>query len=290
MQMTCGVQFSHLRGILLALVTIAAHSQSVRADTSASSSTESDIAIIRNRLIDQYVAGTFSGAGRYLASQSADGSWTDINYAERSLRAATPSGWDPQKHLDRLKEMAVGYRNAKSHDLHSTKMRDGILRGLAFWYIKKPAADNWWSNEIGQQLALEPILILMADELPPKLLQVGTTYLHDPVQLASYKFTGQNLVWCATEQFVRGVLRGSADDITTAVRVMESVDVVRPRPKVSNTTTVSTSTARSFMSVATVSIFSTTRPPMLAWSPGPGSPTPLTKSKFFQTTCSTARG
>jgi hypothetical protein len=109
--------------------------------------------------------------------------------------------------------MAESYTNANSPDLHSTKMRDGILRGLAFWYNRKPAADNWWSNEIGQQLTLEPIL--MADDLPPKLLQVGTTYLHDPVELASYKFTGQNVVWCATEQFIRGILRRSADDIAS---------------------------------------------------------------------------
>jgi hypothetical protein len=226
MQMTCGAQFSHLRVILVVLVTLSAHPQSVRADTPVSSSIEWDIATIRNRLVAHYVAGTFSGAGRYLASQSADGSWTDVNYADRSLKTAAPSGWDPQKHLDRLKEMAVGYSNAKSPHLHSIKMRDGILRGLAFWYNRKPAADNWWSNEIGQQLTLEPILILMADDLPPKLLQVGTTYLHDPVELASYKFTGQNLVWCATEQFIRGILRRSADDIASAVHVMESVDAV----------------------------------------------------------------
>jgi chondroitin AC lyase len=119
--------------------------------------------------------------------------------------------------------MAVGYRTEASHEHGSDKMRDAVVRGLAFWYRTQPAAENWWSNEIGRQLALEPILILMADDLPTDLLQAGLADLHDPVELASYRFTGQNLMWCAAEQFVRGVLRRSDKDIAAAVRTMQSL-------------------------------------------------------------------
>jgi chondroitin AC lyase len=105
-------------------------------------------------------------------------------------------------------------------------MLDAIARGLEFWYQKRPTASNWWNNEIGQQLSLEQILILMDGDLLPHVVQTGISYLRDPIQLATYKFTGQNLVWCAGEQFVRGVLLRSAEDISNAVRFMEGVDVV----------------------------------------------------------------
>ena len=192
----------------------------VQTPVSAGPSPDPDIALIRSRLAARYTAGTFSDAGQFLASQSSDGSWADIAYADRSLT------WDPQKHLDRLKQMAVAYQSEKSPDYRSAKMLDGITRGLAFWYGRNPSAENWWHNEIGQQLALEPILVLMDGEASADLVQTGMTYLHDPVQLASYRFAGQNLVWCAVEQFVRGVLRRSAEDIASAVRALESVDVL----------------------------------------------------------------
>lgn len=178
------------------------------------------IALIHDRFLAQYITGDCTDAGQYLVSQTSDGSWPDIDYADRSLN------WVPQKHLDRLKQMAIAYNNGKSPFIASILMRDAIARGLVFWYRKKPAADDWWHNEIGQQLVLEPILILMDGAVPGDVVQNGTTYLHDPVELSSYKVTGQNLIWCAGEQFVRGVLRRSEEDINQAVHAMESVDTL----------------------------------------------------------------
>jgi chondroitin AC lyase len=218
--MDSGKQLMRVKCLNLFIAAIICTAMTERVSAQSLSSLDADIAVIKSRLVAQYLSGTFADARRFLASQGSDGSWNDINYADRSLN------WDPQKHLDRLKQMTIAYRSDKSPDHEGSKMREGITRGLAFWYQTKPSAENWWSNEIGQQLALEPILILMDRELQSTLLQAGSGYLHDPVELASYKFTGQNLVWCATEQFVRGVLRGSADDIATAVRFMESVDTV----------------------------------------------------------------
>ncbi len=209
---------SKRRLAVVAVMSVMAVVGSVRAQTAAPP--DRDIDLIRHRLVARYAAGNFADGARYLATQRPDGSWPDIDYADRSLN------WSPQKHVDRLKEIAIAYRNQKSPLHGSAEARDAVARGLAFWYRRKPGTENWWSNEIGQQLTLEPILVLMAGDLPAELVTTGATYLHDPVQLASYKFTGQNLVWCAGEQFVRGVLRDSEADLAAAVHVMEGADVV----------------------------------------------------------------
>jgi chondroitin AC lyase len=178
---------------------------------------DAEIALIKNRLVAHYLAAGAADAEHYLASQDAEGGWRDINYADRSL------AWSPQKHLDRLRQMAVAYREAGGG---AAALRDSVLRGIAFWYRAKPRSDDWWHNEIGQQLALEPILVLMAEDLPPELAKAGIADLHDPVELASHKFTGENLVWCADEQLVRGVLRRSGEDITAALRAIASTAAV----------------------------------------------------------------
>jgi chondroitin AC lyase len=179
-----------------------------------------DIALVKSRLLSSYLGRDFSSAGQYLAAQSPQGTWPDINYADRSIQ------WDPQRHLDRLLQMAVAYGNNTSPDHHSDTMRQGIISGLSYWIGNKPVCDGWWWNEIGQQLALEPILVLMDGDLPADVKQGGVAYLHDPVQAVQLKPTGQNLVWFAGEQLVRGVLTNSAADIASAVQQLESVAAI----------------------------------------------------------------
>jgi len=181
-----------------------------------------DIGVIRTRLKAQYIGGKFSDASQYLAAQRSDGSWADINYSVLSLP------WDPKKHLDRLQEMAVAYQNGKSPDHRSASMLQGIKNGLEYWFDRKPQSEGWWFNKVGQQLALEHILVLMEGDLPAGLIQVGTTYFNDPTTptVSAQKATGQNLVWFAQEQLVRGVLRNSEDDVSSAIDALESTATI----------------------------------------------------------------
>jgi chondroitin AC lyase len=188
------------------------------APQTATVSADSDIAMIKGRLKARYVGKDFSKASQYLATETVQGTWPDINYADRSIN------WDPQKHLDRLAQMVIAYENQKSPNFHSVKMLQGITNGLTYWYINKPVSDSWWSNDIGQQLALETILVLMDGDLSPDMIRTGTAFFLDPSQVSS---TGQNLVWLAGEELVRGVLRNDAGDVQTAVRRLESVDAIK---------------------------------------------------------------
>jgi hypothetical protein len=181
----------------------------------AVAATDADLTTILGRLKARYINNDFSHGHEYLSAETTQGSWPDINYNDRSV------AWDCQKHLDRLAVMAVAYENTKSPDHGASAMLQGVVRGLTFWYNRKPQSDSWWSNEIGQQLALEQILVLLSDALPRDVLLEGSGFLHDPEQEATLKPTGQNLVWFAGEQFVRGALTGSPRDVAASVHSIE---------------------------------------------------------------------
>jgi hypothetical protein len=59
--------------------------------------------LIAERLKALYVQDKHDSAANYLASQSTDGSWSDIDYADQSDKFL------PLLHLNRLQEMAVAY-------------------------------------------------------------------------------------------------------------------------------------------------------------------------------------
>lgn len=186
------------------------------------SAARADIALVESRLKERYIAGKFSDAKHFLASQRPDGSWPDINYDDRSIR------WDPLRHLDRLEQMAIAYQSSRSPDHRSTQMLQALRTGLQYWFQRKPEADGWWLNKIGQQLSLQRILVLMDGDLPEGLIRAGTGYFNDPTTptVSMQKATGQNLVWFAQEQMVRGLLRRSEQDVSSAVDALESVATI----------------------------------------------------------------
>lgn len=183
-------------------------------------SADADITLIKKRLIAQHIGGKYDDAESFLANQREDGSWSDIDYHDRSVK------WDAHKHLDRLAEMAIAYRRGGTR--MSPQMLTGIVAGLTYWYDVKPVSANWWWNEIGQQLPLQRILILMDGCVEPSLIEAGARYLYDPNSsvVPERQPTGQNLLWFAQEQFVRGVLRNFQQDVASAVAHYERVSSI----------------------------------------------------------------
>lgn len=177
-----------------------------------------DICILKLRIKQYYIdQGTdINAAAGYLLSQDKDkGNWDDINYSDQSVTV-----WQPLYHLSRILQMAVSYQTPSSAHYKSEQMREGICKGLDFWYKRKPSSKNWWQNMIGQQTKLGPILILMQDELPKELVDTGVAYFYAPDGLNSQE-TGQNLVWYASEQIIKGCLIGSDYEISCGVNAIE---------------------------------------------------------------------
>ena len=175
-----------------------------------------DFNLIKARLQAQQAQGSHGCAAEHLGSQAVDGHWADIDYNDRSQGL-----WRPIEHLDRLGEMAVAYKSRESRLFRDQRLLSGIVRGLRYWFDRRPRSDSWWYNTIGQQKSLSRVLVLLDDELPEDLRRAGIGLLLDPKHPEVRYTTGQNLVWYATEQLVRGTLTRSAADLTAASEALQ---------------------------------------------------------------------
>lgn len=99
----------------------------------------------------------------YFHSQLDDGSWPDINYADRSQ-----AGWAPADHLRRLRAMAAAYYLADSVKKKKgplKRLKNPIRRAIDYWYATNPTSTNWWWGEIGKQLYLGPVALMFEQQL-----------------------------------------------------------------------------------------------------------------------------
>ena len=116
---------------------------------------------VRDQVRQEYLTpANPAGAAELLASQQADGSWSDINYKDRS-RAT----WAPTTHLSRIAVMSASYEKEKK----DPAMYEGITKGLKYWYAVKPVSDNWWHNDIGWPQVMLNICWILDDDLPAEV-------------------------------------------------------------------------------------------------------------------------
>ena len=188
-------------------------------NASASSPASADIATIKARYRAYFLEPDYPDAETIQKSQKPDGSWSDVDYNNRDVAV-----WGPAKHIDRVKRMASAYEKPGNPYYHSPQMLDGVKRGLTFWYERKPKSDNWWHNQIGQQLQLERILVLLDGDLPPDLVQTGLTYFMDLSKPS--KATGENLVWFAGEYLTHGLLTKNEIEVHAAIQIIEDTIVI----------------------------------------------------------------
>lgn len=173
---------------------------------------------LRKRLREEFLSSINPGnAQKWLTQQSPDGSWPDIDYADQSR-----GSWKPAAHLERARGIAVGYAKSGHALLKAPAAKAAVLASLRAWLARKPTSTNWWQNSIGPQLALMPVLVLMADELPQDLLSSASALLHDPTMVPPGQATGQNLVWYATQQVVRGAVLGHPADVAQASQRLQA--------------------------------------------------------------------
>ena len=79
----------------------------------------------------------------------------------------------------------------------------GLLhKGLTYWYAKKPSSLNWWHGEIGVPKKLAAILLMIRGELSGPELEQGLRI----IERSRFGRTGQNKVWLAGNNLMRGLL------------------------------------------------------------------------------------
>lgn len=169
-------------------------------------------------------------AGSYLSSQKADGSWGDIDYADKSK-----ASWDLYKHTDRLLEMAVAYRKPGSSHYQSPAMLSAIEKGLSYWNARNPTTPNAYDRAIGAPMKLGEILVLTRGGLSAGV-QAGTIDYMDYVVLSNgYSRygpgggleTGADVARAAYVHMTIGMTGGHSADIATAGgRIQDQAKVV----------------------------------------------------------------
>lgn len=103
-----------------------------------------------------------------LESIKPDGTWSDINYEDKSTTA-----WLPVTHLIRVTDLVYAYSTAESSLRKNDKVYQAIVNALQVWYNKDPKSTNWWHNEINvpQKLGLLLVMMTAADQQLPDELQ-----------------------------------------------------------------------------------------------------------------------
>lgn len=176
----------------------------------------SDVDTLKARLKTDYVDNAdTTDAASYLGAQNADGSWSDVNYGDRS-RAT----WDPNTHVKRIRTMAAAYHTVGHAHYQDAAMLAGISDGLDYWYTRNPSSDNWWWNDIGKQLQLGPIGIMMESELTSTQID----NIIGDLATGTGSWTGQNKVWFAQQIIWRGCLENSESRVSTgSTKIQETI-------------------------------------------------------------------
>jgi hypothetical protein len=129
---------------------------------------QGDEIIIANGI---YLART-SEALDYAASQNQDGSWSDVNYADRTS-SANGQTWSAYLALYRMLAMTQAYRDPDADGFGDARLLDAVQRALLYWDVANPGNQNWWETEIGESIAMGRISMFLGGELSDAAFQVS---------------------------------------------------------------------------------------------------------------------
>ncbi|GMV78885.1 MAG: chloramphenicol resistance protein [Planctomycetota bacterium] len=175
------------------------------------------------------LAEHFREADAAAAAQAADGSWSDIDYACRSLVA-----WSTQTHLRRLVALAFALRFDASAPVRRAARFEAARRAIDYWTehdFQNPA--NWWWTQIGAPMAMAQALVLLRRELDPERLREGLrtvarSHFETRVGERTIRWTGANLSWMAANRLVGGALERDAGKVAACFERLYAEIVVAP--------------------------------------------------------------
>lgn len=157
----------------------------------------------------------------FLSGQTDEGSWPDINYADKKR-----SGWEPRIHTERILELVRLYYTKESSYYHSPDVGKAVHKALGWWFAHKPVCLNWWYNQIGVPKTLGTACLLFEAELTPAEREGAIEVLKN----ARFGMTGQNKVWLAGNVLMRALLQ---NDFSLAKQARDSIvsEIVTGRPE-----------------------------------------------------------
>lgn len=146
-----------------------------------------------------------------------DGSWQDIDYTSKERGA-----WEPRQHLSRLLEIAKSYQSQGTAYYRKKVVSEKIHLALNYWLKNDFICPNWWYPVIGVPMVLNPIMILMEDEISEDQKQQALLIL-DRCKIGR---TGQNKVWQSGNVLLKSLLIKSIDTVEMAAKSIQEELVV----------------------------------------------------------------
>ncbi|WP_285627732.1 discoidin domain-containing protein [Kineosporia sp. NBRC 101677] len=193
----------------------------------AAAADEADVAVVIDRLQEYYLEqgdeviianGVYlarsSEALDYVASQETDGSWPDVDYADRTS-SANGRTWSSYIALYRMLAMAQAYRDPETAGFEDPALVTALERALVHWDTVDPGNENWWETEVGESMAMGRIGVFLGDVLSGPALQAAfehNTGRLDPV--------GANGAWRTTNYLFEAVAKADIGDIRTGFATM----------------------------------------------------------------------
>ena len=171
-------------------------------------SQEGDIQVLRDNLVTdaienhgfeprtgRYIKSDFTKASEYLASMEADGSWADVDYADRD------NNWSPLMHLNKMLVLTIAYSDRTAPGYRDKELLRGLEKALDFWYEQNPVCDNWYKNRIAKQFYFNVIGLLLQGEINASIhAKIVDDLTENPTM------TGSNRTLLAISTFYRGVI------------------------------------------------------------------------------------
>jgi chondroitin AC lyase len=171
---------------------------------------QGDEIIIANGI---YLART-SEALEYVESQNADGSWSDVNYADRTS-SANGATWSAYIALYRMLALAHAYRDPEAAGFGDATVLRAIERALLHWDIVNPGNTNWWETEIGESIAMGRLSILLRDVLSDEAFAVALKHNTGKLDPA-----GANGAWRTTNYLFEAFATGNTQNIAAGFETM----------------------------------------------------------------------
>lgn len=217
----------HLKPLIAAILTLAlgvTGVSSTAAATPAATATtpDADVTTMVSRIQDYYLAqgdeiiianGIYlartSEALDYVASQNADGSWSDVDYADRTS-SANGKTWSAYIALYRMLALAHAYRDPQAAGFENPTVLSAVERALLHWDSVDPGNSNWWETEIGESIAMGRISVLLGDVLSVDARNVSLG--HNTGKLDS---VGANGAWRTTNYLFEAVATRDFAKITS---------------------------------------------------------------------------
>ncbi len=121
--------------------------------------------------------------------------------------------------------MAIAFNGTGYPVYHDTAMSRGIIAGFDYWYDNDAAIYNngWWYDDIGQRLALGPMLLMMEPYLDTARVRKGAELIFNAhYNEQSELNVGQNLIWNSQNDLWRGCLLNSVTYINLGLNEIKN--------------------------------------------------------------------